>query len=398
MSKLAELENGIHAQSVETWHTLHQHPELSMKEYHTAAYIEKELRETTSVDRVKRVGETGVWAELKGTAPHSGPEKILILRGDMDALPIQEENDLPYRSVVPGVMHACGHDVHTTSLLGSVRLLEQYRDRIPGTVWFFFQPGEETMSGALTFFADPEIDFGRVTAAAGIHVAGDTEVGTVRLKEGPVLASADELHFRIVGKGGHAAFPAGARDAIVAAANLVLQLQTLVSREVDATEAAVLTLGKIAGGTKDNIIAGEVTIDGTLRTLNKDVRADLQKAIRRICDGIEVSLRVTIELKIHEGSAPLVNDGRYVKIAERAAQKVLGADHVLWSDRPGLAGEDFAFFLDRVPGVFLFIGAKTPGNPPAKGHTPEFYTDEGALRTGALILSGFALEFFGVEY
>ncbi|HWS41597.1 MAG TPA: M20 family metallopeptidase [Pseudoflavonifractor sp.] len=398
MSELIDIERGIHAQSVESWHHLHRNPELSMREYNTADYIERALRETTGVDRVKRVDETGVWAELVGTASRQGPERTLVLRGDMDALPIQEKNELPFRSAVPGVMHACGHDVHTASLLASVRILEQYRDRIPGTVWFFFQPGEEVMGGALTFLADTEIDFERVSGAVGIHVAGNLEAGKIRLKEGPVLASADTLHFRILGESGHAAYPAAARDAVVAAANLIVQLQTLVSREVGATDSAVLTLGRIAGGTKDNIIAQEVRIDGTLRTLSKEVRAHLQQAIRRVCDGIGLSLRVTIELEIEQGSVPLVNDGAYVKLAERAAKRVLGEDSVSWSDVPGLAGEDFAYFLDRVPGAFVFIGSQTPGGPPAKGHTPEFYTDKDALRVGSLLLSSVALEFFGVDY
>lgn len=398
MKDLKELEREIHRQSVEVWHHLHQNPELSMQEFHTAEYIEKQLRDHTSVDRVERVGKTGVWAELIGTAPRQGAEKILMLRGDMDALPIQEENELPYRSAVPGVMHACGHDVHTTSLLASVRILEQYRDQIPGRVWFFFQPGEEVMGGALTFLDDPKIDFSKVTGALGIHVAGNLEAGKIRMGHGTVLASADTLHFHIHGVGGHAAYPAAAKDAIVAAANLIIQLQTLISREIAPIDSAVLTIGQIHGGTKDNIIADSVKIDGTLRTLSKEIREKLQQAIRRICDGIEVSLRVTIDLTIDQGASPLSNSDEYVDLAERAAEKVLGPDRVVWSENPGLAGEDFAYYTDHVPGAFVFIGAQTPGGVPAAGHTPEFYTDEDALRVGALILSGAALEFFDVPY
>jgi amidohydrolase len=395
---LKALEQDIHRQSVEIWHHLHQHPELSMQEFQTADYVEKLLREYTQVDRVKRVGKTGVWAELIGTAPRQGEEKILMLRGDMDALPIQEAEGRSYRSVVPGVMHACGHDVHTTSLLASVRILERYREQLPGRIWFFFQPGEEVMGGALTFLKDPDIDFSKLTGAFGIHVAGNLEVGKIRLGRGTVLASSDALHFHIHGVGGHAAHPAATKDAIIAAASLIMQLQTLVSREISATDAAVLSLCKIQGGTKDNIIAGEVAIDGTLRTLNQEIRERLQKGIRRICDGVELSLRVKIDFTVDPGSTPLSNSDEYVDIAAQAAEKVLGPDSVTWSEVPGLAGEDFAYYTDKVPGAFIFIGARTPGGAAAVGHTPEFYTDEDTLRVGALVLSSAALEFFHIPY
>jgi amidohydrolase/hippurate hydrolase len=399
MSKLTDFEKGINKEIVDIWHHLHKNPELSMKEYKTADYIEDALRRTTKVDKIKRVGKTGLWVELKGTAPRQGEEKIIALRGDMDALPIQENNEnLPYRSQVPGVMHACGHDVHTSALLGAVRTLEQYRDKIPGTVWFFFQPGEETLQGAKTFIEDPEIDLTKVKAIAGIHVGGDVEAGKIKLRVGPQLASANVLRFKITGETVHAASPDKGRDPVIAAANLIIQLQTLVSREIKPIEPAVLSLCRIQGGTKDNIIAQDVTIEGTLRTLNKETRIYFEEAIRRICQGVALSLRVTIDFEIEDGSLPLFGDKGVVEIVERAAKKTLGPDNIVFGDHPAMGGEDFAFFTDKIPGAFILLGAKSKAAKEPHGHSPDFYTDESAVRTGILALSGFALEYFGVDF
>jgi amidohydrolase/hippurate hydrolase len=398
MGELTDREKEINAEIVELWRHLHRNPELSMEEYRTSDCIETILREKTKVDRIKRVGKTGLWVELKGTAPYEGEERIMALRGDMDALPIQEKNDLPYRSETPGVMHACGHDVHASALLGAVRILEHYRDRIPGTVWFFFQPGEETLKGALTFLADPEIDFTKPKAIAGIHVWGNLEAGRIRLRAGPQMASGDTIRFRVTGQGGHAASPHTSRDPVVAAAHLIVQLQTLVSREVNPVDAAVLSLCRIQGGSKDNIIASEALIEGTLRTLSKETRLCLHDGIRRICQGIALALRVDIDFEVVEGPIPLVSDSGCVKIAETAAKKILGGENIEFSDHAEMSGEDFAFFTDKIPGVFIMIGAKSKNGPEPQMHSAEFYTDESAVRTGILALCGFALEFFGVDF
>jgi amidohydrolase/hippurate hydrolase len=396
MSKLTDIEKSINKEIVAVWHHLHQNPELSMREYQTADYIEKILRKTTKNTRIERVCETGLWVELEGSAPRDGKERIVALRGDMDALPLQEQNDLPYRSTVPGVMHACGHDVHTSCLLGAVRILEQYREQIPGRVWFFFQPGEETLRGAKSFLSNPAIDFTKPQLIAGIHVGTDLEAGKIGLKEGPVMASADMLRFRIRGQGSHASRPQTARDPVVAAAYLIVELQTLVSREVAAVDSAVLSLCSIHGGTKDNIIPDEVLIEGTLRTLDKKTREYLQDAIRRVCQGTALSLRVTIEFEVADSSLPLINDPDCVKIAAAAAKKVLGEDSVVFTKTPKMGAEDFAFFTDKIPGVFIIIGSKTPGGRTAQNHSVDFYTDPRAVRAGILSLSGFALEYFGV--
>jgi amidohydrolase/hippurate hydrolase len=395
MGALQDFVDAVEAGSVDLWKQLHKNPELSMNEYKTAEYVEQLLRKNTRADRIERVGETGIWVELVGTG--QGEQRILALRGDMDALPIQEETGLPYASVIPGVMHACGHDVHTASLLGALRVLENYKDKISGRIWFFFQPGEEQMAGALSFLADKRIEFSRLNAIAGIHAAGNLDVGKVRLKAGPVLASSDLIKLHISGEEGHAAAPHKTRDPIVAAANLIVQLQTLVSRELNPLDSAVLSLGVISGGTKDNIVARDVYIEGTLRTLSKETRSAMQKAIRRIGEGIALSLRVKVDVKIEEGALPLINDAGLVKIAETGLKKAFGEKNITFAEQPGMAGEDFSYYTDKVPGVFIFIGVKSSKKKPALGHTAEFYTDPHSVKYGILTLSAFALEYFGVN-
>ncbi|MDR1211176.1 MAG: amidohydrolase, partial [Spirochaetaceae bacterium] len=241
------------------------------------------------------------------------------------------------------------------------------------------------------------IDFSKLNAIAGIHAAGDLTAGKVRLKAGPVLASADLIRLHITGEEGHAAAPHKARDSIVAAANLIVQLQTLVSRELNPLDSAVLSLGVISGGTKDNIIARDVHIEGTLRTLNKETRSSMQEAIRRNSEGIALSLRVKVDVDIEEGALPLINDAGLVKIAETGLKKALGEQNVTFAEYPGMAGEDFSYYTDKVPGVFIFIGVKSDEKEPARGHTAEFYTDPHSVKYGVLTLSAFALEYFGVN-
>jgi amidohydrolase/hippurate hydrolase len=400
MSTLQELTKAIGGELTSIWHHLHENPELSLVEFKTADYVESELRRTTKVDGIERIGKTGLWVTLRGTAPRTGDkERIIVLRGDMDALPIQEETGLPYASKVPGVMHACGHDVHTTALLGSVRLLEKYRDKIPGTVWFFFQPAEETLAGALSFLEDKKIDITKVESIAGIHVGGDVDAGKVQIGDGTVLASATELHFTLTGKGAHASAPEESVDPVVAAANLIIQLYTIVPREISPHETAVLTVSTVHGGTKDNIIPDEVVLTGTLRTIKKEVREYFFDAIKRLCEGIALSFRVKVEFKALNSSLPLVNNAVCVETAKRAAKKILGEDGIVPPlGHTSMGGEDFAFFADKVPGVFIMIGARTKGQPELRMHTPGFVTDPEALPTGVVILAAYALEAFGVEY
>jgi amidohydrolase len=398
MSKLADFEKSIHREMIDVWHHLHENPELSFKEYKTADYIEKTLCEKTSIDRIERVGETGLWVELAGAAPvHPGEKDVIALRADIDALPVEEKTGLPFCSKISGVMHACGHDMHTSCLIASIRILEHYRDRIPGTLWFFFQPAEELSSGARTFTLNPAIDFSRIKAVAGLHMYGGYDGGKVILKEGALMAGIYNLIFTVKGEGGHAAMPHKTRDPITAAATLILELQTLISRETDPLDSAVLSLCLIQGGTKENIIASEVRIEGTLRFLSVETRDRLREGMFRICRGVGESMRVTIDMDITNELPPVLSSAPWVKAAEKGAAKALGAENVFRAEKPVMGGEDFSLFLEKAPGVFMFIGCKSPDKEGGIWHSCSFYTDEAALRAGALAYSSFALESFGVE-
>ncbi|MDR1319527.1 MAG: amidohydrolase [Treponema sp.] len=398
MNQVEEFEKSIHGETVRMWHELHTHPELSMREFKTAAYIEETLRRTVKNIEIQRIGKTGLWVQLRGAALDSAEGNVIILRADMDALPINENNDLPYRSQNPGVMHACGHDVHASILAGTVRTLEHFREKIPGTIWFFFQPGEEVLEGALTFLADPAIDFSRPKAVAGIHQGTDLDAGKIRLMEGISLAGTDSLRISLRGNGGPGSAPQNTRDPISAAAQLIVQLQTIVSRETSPLDSVVLSLCSIHGGSRDNIIPEEVVVEGTLRTFDKDVRAKTQEAIRRICRGTAESLGIAIEPEFLKNSPPLYNDPFCVEIARRSVEKLLGEDSLVMAQRPRMGGEDFAFFSEKIPGVFIIAGSRKPGGRQTYNHQADFYTDEGMIRAGILALSGFALEYFKVPY
>ena len=399
MSLLLKRVDAVEPDISRVWKQIHQHPELGMELYETAALIEAELAEHCPEVKVKRVDKSGVWVELEGTA-EGDKDNILMLRGDMDALPIQEDNDLPYRSEVPGVMHACGHDVHGSSLLGAVRVLSQYRDQFAGKIWFFFQPGEEVLGGARAFLADPDIDFARVRACAACHVLGFVDVGKVSVRYGTHLASPDNLSFRIRGRSAHSSTPNETVDAVVVAAELILKLQVLISREVNPADMVSMTLGHIAAGdpARPGWVADDVVIKGGLRSVNPATRTRLLERIEAICDGLSTATRAHIEFTYENQCPALVNDPRMCDVACAAVKKSLGDEALVLADSAALAAEDFAFFTQHCPGIHMSIGCKTPGTVPVPAHCPQFYTHPGAVRTAIAAYSAFALEYFGVEY
>ena len=400
MSVLMDRIDAVEPEIREVWHQIHRHPELGMELYHTAELIEAELAKHCSHVKVKRVDKAGIWVELEGTA-EGDQDNILMLRGDMDALPIQEEeNGLPYRSQIPNVMHACGHDVHGSTLLGAVRVLEQYRDRFAGKIWFFFQPGEEVLGGAKAFLADPEIDFTKVRACAACHVLGFTEVGKINVRYGQHLAATGTLEFRIHGRSAHSSTPNETVDTVVAAAQLIQQLQLLISREINPSDMATLNLGHIHAGSYDRPgwICDETVIRGGLRAVNPATVEKLVQRIQAIADGLSAATRAEIEFSYEVNSPALVNDPHMCDIACAAVKKTLGEDKLELGPFAALAGEDFAFFTQYCPGVHISIGCRTPGRPPVPAHCPQFYTDPGAIRAGITAFSSFALEYFGVAY
>jgi amidohydrolase len=362
---------------------LHASPELSFKEDQTAHYIGERL-EAVGVDKLTRgVGGTGVVAEIHGERPG----RSVLVRADMDGLPLTETVDVPFRSRHVGVMHACGHDVHMAIALELARWLAERRHELPGRVRFAFQPAEEQAGGA-----KPMIDAGvldGIDRVIGLHVWSPLPTGQVAVPRGIVMASADMFTLTIRGRGGHGAQPHLTIDAVVIAAEVVVALQTLVSRETSPVAPAVITLGSVHGGTAANIVAGEVVIQGTLRTFDAELRARLLARIAQVAEGIAGAMRGGSEFQHDSGTPPVINNPAMAELVREAATSVLGKEPVVPLE-PLMVGEDFAYFLEERPGCFFMLGG-APEGPPVVHHTPEFRIDERCLLVGFQVMSAAVL-------
>ncbi|HHV61768.1 MAG TPA: amidohydrolase [Firmicutes bacterium] len=397
-SQCVLLENArrIEPRLIEIRRAIHMNPELGGMEFKTSRLVAQVLREL-GIEVVENIAGTGVLGLLKGAAGVAGSRmRTVAIRADMDALPIQDKKDVPYRSRVPGVMHACGHDGHVAMVLGAAMILAGVRgeNKLPGNVKFIFQPAEEGPGGAKPMIEAGVLENPGVDMILGAHIWPEIPVGRVAIKSGAALASTDEIRIVIKGEGGHGAAPHRAVDAIVVAAQVINALQTIVSREVSPTSPVVLTIGTIQGGYRHNVIADEVTMTGTLRTLNPVVRMELPGKIDRLLRGIAGGMGASVEFTHIPGYPPTVNDSRIAELASRSAAKVIGGANVIREIEPSLGGEDFSYFLERVPGAFIMVGA---GNPEAgitfPSHHPRFDFDERALATGAAILSQAAFDY-----
>lgn len=366
----------------------HQHPELGFEEERTSGIVAQYL-ESLGIE-VTRVAKTGVVGLLRG----GKPGRTVALRADMDALSIPQQNDVPYKSIHPGKMHACGHDGHTAILMGVAKLLSEIKDEIPGNVKFFFQPAEEGPGGALPMVEAGVMENPHVDGVMGLHVGVNLPTGQIGLKAGPSSAGTDSIKIVLTGKGGHGAHPHNSIDTIVAAGHLIVAMQTIVSREIDPLGSAVVTLGTINGGYRNNVIAHQVELTGTVRTLDPEVRAAMPERIERIIKGVCETFRCTYEFVYDKGYPSVINDPAMVDLAEKAAQRLLGADNVVRIANPSMGGEDFAYFAEKAPGVFLRLGA---GNPEKDcvypGHHPCFNFDEDAIPIGMAVLAEAALDF-----
>lgn len=372
---------------------IHENPELSMHEYHTCAYLEEYVKQHVAYDRLKRVGETGLFFEIKGTKPGKG--KTLVFRGDIDALPIQEDPHMHPCSKVPGVMHACGHDVHGTINVGAASILSHHKDLFSGSLYFFIQPAEETLQGAQLFLHDPEIDFSKIDDVAALHCSAEIPAGTVGVRYGAILASADEVHITIKGKGGHAAHQHTLRDPVVASSAVVMALQSLESREINAAHPVVLTISTIHGGKAHNIVPDEVVMTGTVRTLDPEDRDHMEEGVKRIATDVAKAYRCEAEVEYLRGVPPFVCEDEWVDRARRAGAKMLGKENVLTMPYAAMGGEDFAFVKEKKPGIFVRLGSRTPGGPYGSAHSSTFYSDPKSIPTGMLMIIGIASEYFG---
>ncbi len=362
---------------IATRRDIHKYPELGFEVHRTAGLVADRLTEL-GFDVKTGVGKTGIVADLKGSKGLT-----IALRADMDALPLQEIGDSEFKSINDGVMHACGHDGHTAMLLGAARVLANKKDKIRGTVRFLFQPGEEGEGGARFMIEDGCLE--GVDEVYGIHLWNYQKYGEVGVKEGPILAAADEFKITIKGTGGHGAAPQGSVDAVVVSAHLITALQTIVSRNTNPLESTVVSIGMINGGYNFNIIADEVVLQGTARSYTEENRQMIKRRMQEIIDGIGQSFGATIDFIYRDGYPPTVNDkGVYEKLLA-SAKKIVGkgADYPYLS----MGGEDFSYYAQKIPGCFFFVGS-APENQPFRSvphHCSHFDIDERALLVGASI-------------
>ncbi|MFB5083729.1 M20 metallopeptidase family protein [Symbiobacterium thermophilum] len=358
---------------------LHRNPELSFAEHDTHQYLAEELQGLGCSFRSHLAGGTGLHVVLGGTRP--GP--VVALRADIDALPIQEETGLPFASERPGVMHACGHDVHTAILLATARALKSVEQDLPGTVVLLFQPGEEkNPGGASLMIRDGVLDQPKVEAIFGLHVDPYLEAGRMAFASGPVMAAPDELRVTVTGRGGHGAWPHQTVDPVVTAAQIITLLQQVVARNVDPFQPAVLTVGMIHGGTAHNIIPDEVEFIGTVRTMDEGLRRRMPERIEAVIRGVCEAAGASYRMEYERGYPVLVNHPEATETGRRAAAAVLGEDRVGRME-PSMGGEDFAYYLERVPGTFARLGARSPGDAAPHGlHTSRLMIDESCIAVG----------------
>ena len=358
---------------------LHRHPELSWQEERTAARLESALREAGAHD-VRRVAGTGVTARMPGTDPAA---PVVALRGDIDALPIHEATGLEYTSTVNGVMHACGHDVHATWTVAAARHLRQQPAR--GDVVIVLQPAEEVGAGAPAILESGALD--GVAVIFGGHVDRRFATGQVVAEPGPLAASADTFTIEVRGRGAHGARPHESADPIVAGAAIVGALQTIVARRLDPAAPAVVTVGSFHAGTASNVIPETATLTGTLRAMDPGTRQRLLDEVARISTAVGEAHGVNVAARVERGTPPIVNPAREAGWARDAAEAVLGPGAVVPFGITNMGGEDFAFYLERIPGCFLRIGAREPGGDRIAAHSPRFYADEWAIVVGGAVLA-----------
>lgn len=359
-------------------HHLHANPELSYQEFKTAAYVKAQLLEMGIASEEKAT--TGLVAIIEGKNPAS---RVMALRADMDALPIQEQNDVPYKSTVPGVMHACGHDVHTTILLGAAKILMATKDSWEGTVKLFFQPGEEKNPGGASYMiSDGALQNPAPEAIVALHVHPGLDTGKLSFRKGRVMASADEIYMTIKGSGGHAASPHLAADTILIASQVIISLQQIISRNRNPVSPSVLSICSVQGGNTTNVIPTEVKLMGTFRAMDETWRYKAHELITKTAKGVAESMGAEIDVLIDVGYPTVDNDPAFTDIAWKLADEYMGAQNVLETEMR-MGAEDFGYYTQAIPGCFFRLGVRNEAAGIIHNvHTPHFNIDENAIEIG----------------
>ncbi|MGC1243032.1 MAG: M20 family metallopeptidase [Chryseosolibacter sp.] len=388
LEKIKSLSEQYSGEVIEARRHLHENPELSYQEYNTAKFVAGKLQ-SFGIKVKEGVATTGLVAEIEGRNPG---KKSIALRADMDALPINETSEIPYKSKVPGVMHACGHDVHTASLLGTAKILNSVKDQFEGTVRLLFQPGEEKNPGGASYMIrDGALKNPQPSGIIGQHVFPLLPVGKIGFREGMYMASCDEIYLKVIGKGGHAAAPDLAIDPILMASHIIIALQQIISRNASPKQPTVLSFGNIIGKGATNIIPNEVHIAGTFRAMNEEWRASALNKIKKMAESIAEGMGGKCEVEISKGYPYLENNPELTRRIRSAAEAYVGHENVVDIDIT-LGAEDFSYYSQVIPASFYRLGT----NNPAKGitsyvHTPTFDIDEDALKVGPGLMAWMAI-------
>lgn len=387
IEKIKSLAAAYTAETVAHRRHIHQHPELSFQEFETQAYVQKQLA-NMGIES-SPLANTGLVALIKGNKPES---RVVALRADMDALPIWETNDVPYKSQNPGVMHACGHDVHTASLLGTAYILQGIKDSFEGTVKLIFQPAEEKApGGASIMIKEGVLENPKPVSIFGQHVATNVPVGKIGFREGMYMASTDELYIKVIGKGGHGAMPDACVDPIVIASHIIVAMQQIISRNKNPKLPSVLTFGKIEGLGATNVIPDEVNIAGTFRAMDETWRAEGLEKMKKLAEGIADAMGGSAIFEVLKGYPFLQNNPELTRKAKAAAIAYMGEENVVDLDL-WMAGEDFAFYTHHVDACFYRLGIRNEDRGITSGvHTPTFDIDEKALAIGPGLMAWLAV-------
>lgn len=388
--KIKEKAEFFEQKIIEIRHQIHQNPELSFQETKTAALAAREMKKL-GFEVKKNIFGTGVTAFFKNSSDSEA--KTLLIRADMDALPVQEKNELKFISQNKGVMHACGHDGHTAILIGTAIVLKELAQDFEGNIKFLFQPGEETTGGAAGMIEEGVLKNPKVDAALGLHLWGSTPEGVVEYKSGPFMASPDHFDLKIIGRGGHAARPQNTIDPIPIGAEIISSLQTIIGRKIDPLESAVISVCNFEAGNTHNIIPDQAVIKATVRSLKPEIRqqlaANIETVIKNICDiyGAEYQLDYVF------GYPPVLNNQYLTDLLAKSAVKILGKSKVREKEKAEMGGEDFSFFGEKVPSVFYFLGIAPEGEI-INHHQSDFKFNDSILKDGAAVMAQTAIDFF----
>ncbi len=388
LEKIKSLSEKYFSETQSYRHHIHANPELSFQEYETSAFIQSQLKQLGIDFEVK--ADTGIVAHVFGK---NAEKKVVALRADIDALPIQETNEVPYKSKNAGIMHACGHDVHTSSLLTSLKILNETKAEWEGTVKAIFQPAEEKLpGGASIMIKEGALENPKASSIVGQHVMPLIEAGKVGFRSGKYMASTDELYIKVIGKGGHGAMPQLNIDPVLIASHMIVALQQVVSRNADPKLPSVLSFGKVIANGATNVIPNEVYIEGTFRTLDEEWRAKAHEHIKKIASGVVESMGGKLELEIRKGYPFLINDEAVTMRARTAAEEYLGKENVLDLDI-WMAAEDFAYYSQEIPASFYRLGLGTMAKGiTASVHTPNFNIDEESLKIAPGLMAWIAVK------